>query len=764
MKVLEVKNNLVKISYEEKENLVLSGFVVIEDETTPYVAQIVNLRADATSNFAIVKLLFTFNEEGILKNYNGSIPSTKATVSMLPSNELLDILPMDTPIKLGTLAQQDFELKVDESVFKKNLLICSNNQENTNILLDNFMRQFEKMNRKTVVFDINGEFDWEKKIKFGDDFKLPLNYETINYIYNNDLEDVDATNKAIIQDIFIELQEYTKTLPEGFIPFDSFFTVVDQQYKETGITQLVLLKNKLLKYRDAEVFAQNLKDMLNLSIMIEKNDILVIDISMLSPKLQNEVMSYTYDVMKKIDSQIYSFIKAENRNITKKLLKRIINEKNNINSTVICGHDFKYLNELKQSAENMILFAPLTLQHDFASYNTFLNKLNSDEFIVYGNLTQHIPLIVQLEKLNLEEEPEQDNISDEKENDIQIKQEDKIEKNDNIIPMPEIKEQKSEPEYASNIVTENIVNNEIDNEAANVLEKDTDISTEQELNLDINEPEMEEPEIILEEENQITEEDIQIPNNSSTETIKNENIIQENNKEEEINTSSITLSELDLEDAPIISEEIIDNEPIIEEIETPEEISIDNIKDLDDNDKQNTPEISETEIMQITAENDIDIIEEPIEADFMELPQAELNSDELTEDDLNFIDQINEQEDFDENISTEDILQAVDNASEQFETQTENIQQNSNSLPEPDFIKEQEQVPFVPVYSAENDDSEDIPIFEAGEEVTHPKYGRGVVEKMIKYGNKTLYSVNFHASGIGRRLLDPVITELKKLK
>ena len=81
-----------------------------------------------------------------------------------------------------------------------------------------------------------------------------------------------------------------------------------------------------------------------------------------------------------------------------------------------------------------------------------------------------------------------------------------------------------------------------------------------------------------------------------------------------------------------------------------------------------------------------------------------------------------------------------------------------------DFIKEQEQVPFVPVYSAENDDSEDIPIFEAGEEVTHPKYGRGVVEKMIKYGNKTLYSVNFHASGIGRRLLDPVITELKKLK
>ena len=68
----------------------------------------------------------------------------------------------------------------------------------------------------------------------------------------------------------------------------------------------------------------------------------------------------------------------------------------------------------------------------------------------------------------------------------------------------------------------------------------------------------------------------------------------------------------------------------------------------------------------------------------------------------------------------------------------------------------------VPVYSA------DIPVedtvfsdnLEQGDSVVHAKYGNGIVEKMIKYGNKTLFSINF--DNVGRRLLDPTVTEIKK--
>ena len=69
---------------------------------------------------------------------------------------------------------------------------------------------------------------------------------------------------------------------------------------------------------------------------------------------------------------------------------------------------------------------------------------------------------------------------------------------------------------------------------------------------------------------------------------------------------------------------------------------------------------------------------------------------------------------------------------------------------------------YVPVYDADIPQEDMVmsdPI-QQGDTVIHAKYGSGVVEKMIKYGNKTLFSINF--DNIGRRLLDPTLTEIKK--
>ena len=150
MKILEVKNNLVKISYTAQDNLVLSGFVIIEDSKQPYVAQVMSLKAESGLNYAIVKLLFTFNEEGVVKNYNGTIPELNASITRLSSDELLDILPIEKPVKAGKLAQQNFLLNIDYSVFEKNLLICSDKVENTDIMLSNIAKQITENDDKSV--------------------------------------------------------------------------------------------------------------------------------------------------------------------------------------------------------------------------------------------------------------------------------------------------------------------------------------------------------------------------------------------------------------------------------------------------------------------------------------------------------------------------------------------------------------------------------------------------------------------------------------
>ena len=765
MQVLEIKNNLVKIAYDVNDNLALSSFVIIEDTNTPYVAQVVNVKADKLTNFAIVKLLFTFNEKGILKNYNGTIPSLKSTVSILPSKELLDIIPIENNLTMGELAQQNVTLNVDKTILDNNLLVCSDNVENTNILLKNITKQIDE---KIVIFDTDGLFDAENKITFGKDFKLPLNYDTINFIYENELDDVDATSRAVIQDIFIEVQEYTKNLPEGYLPFETFINVVDQQYKETQIPQLVLLKNKLIKYRDLNAFAETLKDVLSLSIAIDKSKVTIIDISEMAPVLQKEIMSYTYGVMKGINETIYSFVKVDNANSSKRLLKTFLS-RDGIYTTIICRHEYKYLPELKSAAQNLILFTPQTLQHDFAAYNTFLNKLNTDEFIIYGAHTQNIPLIVELDELELDTQNDDDETESEKD----------IEEipSSNVVPMP-APVQNTAPQENVTVTPEPEIQEEetfkapeveypdlgFDNETPSSNEAQTvDFSEEETLNVTEEQPEenftqielpetFEEPEIeeVQQEEpeediqenfdNEISQEPIEeevfmpetdIPQVEINEDLSEQAIIEDSNISE---TPAEYTSQATEEQAPIYN--ILDDNEIDYQDAEPEVLPLEpeidySVEDIDIEENYQEPQpYDENEAMIEQAAKDVDkLIYEKLPNEDVTLDDlSDLQSDELTEDDLNLIGDL-----------------ASDNG----------------ITPEPELEYNEEQPPVVPIYNAEDIEPQEQQSLEPGDRVSSPKYGEGVVEKMIKYGNKMLCSIEF--PNIGRRLLDPAMTEIKKL-
>lgn len=756
MNVVEIKNNLVKISYEPSDKLALSGFVIIEDENTPYVAQVMNLRGDENGNFAIVKLLFTFNSEGILKSYNGTVPSYNSVVSPLPVKDLLDVIPVEKPVIIGKLAQLNTTLRVDKSIFENNLLICSSNFDNTSLLIDNFIKQLDE---KIVIIDTEGVFKSDSKITFPNDFKLPLNYNTINYIYENDLEDTDSVSKAIIQDIFLEVQEYTKTLSEGYLPFNSFFNVVDSQFKETQIPQLVLLKNKLLKYKEEEIFADD--DISALSRLAQVNDPLIIDISGVQDSLQKEVISYIYGVLNSLNVKMYSFVKISNDNSDKKLL-RLLTSESNIYTTIICPHEYKYVNELKEISQNKILFTPQTLQHDFLSYNTFLNKLNGTEFVIFGAHTQDIPLIIQLSEFsqtNYDDEPENSQETEEakepQENVLaQVVMQDLLtettEKSDENIEdeVPEIisTEDIAEEPAVEEVLTENTLEEiseepvEISDEPVfeNVLDEQVideqtvidepiieQMSDEQPIEESSDEPVFEvlsdepaadetvqefteefsadEPENVPE----ITADEPIIENISDDKTDEdNSELVTENADDVNISDTSENVDDVkeltaELEENVILTDEVSDDEPVI---------------------AKQTPSLSGDELVEQVAK-DVDKIF------YEKLPEEpEIVDDELNEDDLNLI---------------EDLTDAQQDSVEEF-TEDDIVEENP-----------------VPVYPADDIEAVDTPSFEPGDRVSTPKYGEGVVEKMIKYGNKMLCSIDF--PNIGRRLLDPAMTEITKL-
>ena len=745
MNVMEIKNNLVKVAFSAEDNLALGGFIIIEDENSPYVAQVMNLKSDTATNYAIVKLLFTFNEDGILKNYDGTIPSRKANVSKLPSSELLDIIPVEDAIVLGSLAQQGINLKVDKTILENNLLVCSNNQSNTATLINNITSQISE---KSVIIDTDGLFDSERTVVLGKDFKLPLNYETINYIYENDLEDVDAISKAVIQDIFLELQNYIQTLPERYLPFDTFIDVIDAQYRQSEIPQLILLKNKLLKYKEMNIFGQDLKDILNLSIAIENAKDICIDLSDVEDNLQKEVIRYVYKILNGINEQIYCFVKVSNSNISKKLLKKYIT-RDNVFTTIIAPHEFKYIEEVKEVSQNVIFFAPLTLQHDFASYNSFLAKLNSDEFVVCGAHTQNIPFITELAP-----------VEDEKETPI--------------VPMPEAVTKTVEPEEKQE---EQEVEPKIDQELKPEPEPEAEVTRQPEENVQAEEistsqeenfPEIKYPDIEETSENESFE---------TLDALDTENTFEPQIEEDNNNDNDDEVEDIEetIIDEPI-SEDLIIEEPVSEISDDTEEFSSEennfnkiqpagNI--LDDSDTVFEP-------LDSTKQDDEDDFSTIESADEIEIPEIaeeprELTNDEMVEQVAKDVDKAlyeklpsdDDIEGFEEDAQpdlTEDDLNLIDDL-----TADEDIQlADSGEMQDFNIEEDEELPPVVPIYPTEDDlDEDDGMNFEPGEKVYTAKHGEGVVEKMIKYGNKMLCSIDF--PNIGRRLLDPSMTEIKRI-
>lgn len=673
MKLLEIKNNLVKLSYAETENPILGRFIILGSNEKSYVAQFVNLKSDTINNYAIAKLLFTFTPDGVVDNYDGSVPNMDSELSFLAAEELLNLLPIETPVKIGNLAQQDEMLSLDISVFERNFTIFVEKDSNKKTFISNCVRQLFQMKEKSVIVDTCNLFEDYPKIVFSKDFKLPLNSKMIDYIFEYELAEVDAPTKAVIQDIFYAVQQYIDTLDFKFLPIDNFVDVVANQYKDIQMPELALLKNKLLKYRDANVFANTKEEVLAFKEKLNEKNCSIIDIKDINEPLQKEVMSFIHQALTEYEKYIYFFAPLTDNNSDKKLLKQFINN-NHVFTTILVSSSYKYAQELKQHAQNILLFTPNDMNHDFAAYNTFLNKLNSDECIAFGKLTQGIPFIVDMSDLELD-----------------LTLEDVLGDKYQFVPISDNMQLVKTDEYGNKTPV---------NLAPELTQDDVVQSTQEEQTLEYA-PMQEEISDFSQEETVIDEEIPQIEESG----IIDEPAIELPQESDEDNNKNIV--------EPVSN--ILDDESISEEDQglTEDDLELDPLPEQED----------------LQSFDEEDLTDEPLDED----------STALTEDDLNFIDD-----------------NQIAQPSSMYEEQEPEI---TDAYQESPYIEEQ--TPVVPVYPAEQEPTEESGDFQQGDSVTHPRYGRGVVEKIIKYGNKTLCSISFE--NVGRRLLDPTISELKKL-
>ena len=171
-------------------------------------------------------------------------------------------------------------------------------------------------------------------------------------------------------------------------------------------------------------------------------------------------------------------------------------------------------------------------------------------------------------------------------------------------------------------------------------------------------------------------------------------------------------------------------------------------------------DMSNDEQIGIDEDREQEILEE-VDKVYTTMKEEPDGLEEISDSDLDLIDSLNSDgdelqeyhSDLEEAHGSDDgILEEVHPEPKQAQNDADEILEHKESS-----------TPIVPLYDADIPQEDMVmsdPI-QQGDAVLHAKYGNGVVEKMIKYGTKTLYAINFE--NIGRRLLDPTLTEIKRV-
>lgn len=741
MRIFEVKNNLVKIFYETSDNLFLSGFVMIKDSRESYIGQIMHLESSKHGNVAIAKIIFNITEEGVITTYSGSIPAINSAISNINSVDFLKLIQGQTPILIGEFIDNDILVSLDKSFLENKLVICSENQENSDLMIKTLNQQIKNYSKKTVIIDADGESIFDKNtFVMTENFRLPINNQLINFIYEHGLEFKSSRSKAILQETFLEIQYYLSSLEEPYIPVKKFIDILEKQYNDSKLPELVLLKNALIKFDETGIFARNILEYKNLFESLLQNQTTVINVSKVDESIQREVISYIYDVLSGFSEDFYVFVKLNNANSDKKLLKQIFSN-SNIYTITNCSYSYKYLTELKKISKDLILFTPLLQQQDFASYNTFLTTLGRTEFVVYGKATQFMPLIVKLsEKARITRTAPH----------VTMSQEDAQRMVQN-----QLKEQQRRYEAEK-----------VQQEAYNQQQQMTQQMFQQQMSQMVY-PQMypQQPQIFYPPQPSIFPQPQMFaqpmynqpymqPYPQMQQPYMAQPFVQ--NPQQSFATQPIQPTQQQTPQPQQSASQQAPNEVApqifksIEPQEMPVEAPSQDMHKMQNSDIINVdnPEnqLTEEDLDQI---QEVDLYENQVQDETPEIveenPFEPLEQEFHSEEDDSYLDEIKPDED--------DIIEEA-SETESEDEQAQDIKTKYNITEED--LHEKEVVPIYPAKTGSNVNVE----YDKGDVVVHKEFGTGRVEKIINYGSKKLCSVYFE--GLGRRLLDPTLSELKK--
>ena len=409
MQIKSVNSEIIKILFDTtKDQLLFGETVKITDKNNnavlSQVFKIENSSENFTDNIAYTKILFTIKQNE-LRNWNGTIPPKGSTIEKLSKKELLLFLKClnnSNPVLLGTLSTHSIPINIEAALFENPTIIyCDKQSQRINIsclLAD----QLKENGAKVVLLDFRGEYSnisATRRIKAGKEFKLPLNSRGIESLYDKVLTGASIETRAVIEDIFMQVQDYADSAEHIFVPFTGFKDVVEEEYRQNKISELVLLKNKLAKIDKQGVFASNKSEIHSLNKNLENNDFVIVDFSDISPVWHKEFVNFIImSNINKFKKKFFLIFEARSNNLDDELIDKLYLQgyRSGIKPIISLCYESKFTKNLLSIAKNHILFSPKTDTNIFPELGNYLSKLNHFNALIYGKFSNYIPLFVQI--------------------------------------------------------------------------------------------------------------------------------------------------------------------------------------------------------------------------------------------------------------------------------------------------------------------------------------------------------------------------------
>lgn len=823
MQIVQTLNDFIKILYTPSlENLCLGDFLLIQEAQQRFLGQVIEIsddRFDDSKNLAQIKLTHSINEKGEIIDFNNHLPSKQCDILYANKREIIDFVNENR--KIVTLGQdfkfpKPFEINID--FFRNNSLVFCDKIKEHNSISSTLAKKLSQF-RNSIIFDYTGSLEIEGAQRFLAtlDFKLPLDFHSLDYIWEKGLSTASLETQAICEEIFNEVKNYSRIAKDKFIPFNQFVKVVASQHKATPIRELMVLKNRLQKYQQEEIFANSKSDFSNIFENLGKEKITIIDLSRLKTFWHKD---FTEFILRSIGISSFVFLRLNETNFDYNLLQLLYKKNKKYTPIPSVSESFAKLPAIMEFCHNYVILPTNLAKRDFGHINNTINSMSENSALLFGQDTKNFAFLIKnINKDFIEEKTTKQPAKVTFEGDViknmrvkdkltqlnrkkmrEIEQDvDKFLSSSIKLPPQPPKEPEIIEEFVPSI-QENIVEPQsIEPEAPTpnttthfqieeiISEEELDLIDALDLN-NINEPIYPEEEIIENFEQEAPKAEIatelvdeltdeftdEISTETNYETPQEEILENEIQKEE---TQEEEILEENFANVESTQENFIDGIGAIEEsgqTETIEEFSLEDLatESIESTFEQMVDETDDT--IELAEEVDeTSEIENEIEATVEDVIE-ETTAEELEEDFLNpqeadfeatSVEQLPEFEEVEKEMATppaafEQLPAAEVNIFEKPLAKKVEISTpvKAEKKAEPVFSKEF--IEEIPLFAQEKIEPDVNIKYQEGDSVTHEKYGNGKVLQVVEYADKVLLQIEFKQ--IGKRLLDPIAANLIK--